>query len=207
MRSDQPIPGNPWPHDMLISVDEPYALTYLLFVRHGWRLDITELPDVDPVPATGTSHRPPAVDPTDAVAQWRSEWSRALTQFEPLDRTVREPDEETARLLRELPDEHLLEAFSTMPSTYWADGTDRDAFNAWSMSLHDDHSLPLAEHPERRCLDALVPAWRTGLTTVIQLPYAGYFAERVNAATLVVSRVTRHDPDQYRHALATPSPG
>ncbi|WP_457101472.1 hypothetical protein [Microbacterium sp. P5_E9] len=206
MRSDQPIPGNPWPLEMQIAVDEPYALMYLLFVREGWRLDVAELPDVDPVPATGTSTRPPAVDPTEAAVRWRREWSRAFTQFEPRDRSVREPDEDTARLLRELPDEQLAEAFSTMPSTFWAEGTDRDAFNTWSMSLHDDHSLPLAEHPEWRCLDALVPAWRTGLTTILQLPYAGYFAERLNAATLIVSRVTRHDPSLYRQALGTPSP-
>lgn len=206
MRSEQPTPGNAWPHDMQIAVDEPYALTYLLFVRQAWRLDVAEIPEVDPVPATGTSSRPPTVDPTEAAARWRREWSRALTQFEPRDRRVREPDEETARLLRELPDERLAEAFSTMPSTFWAEGTDRDAFNTWSMSLHDDHSLPLEEHPERRCLDALAPAWRTGLTTILQLPYAGYFAERLNAATLIVSRVTRHDPGLYRQALGTPSP-
>lgn len=206
MRSDQPTPGNPWPHDMHIAVDVPHALTYLLFVRQGWRLDIAELPDVDPAPATGTSDRPSAVNLTEASARWRREWSRALTQFEPLDRSVREPDKEAARLLRELPDERLAETFSTMPSTFWTEGTDRDAFNTWAMGLHDDHSLPLAEHPEWRCLDALVPAWRTGLTTILQLPYAGYLAERLNAATLIVSRVTRHDPSLYGQALGTPSP-
>lgn len=120
---------------------------------------------------------------------------------------MREPDQENARLLRELPDERLAEVFSTMPSTFWAAGTDRDAFNTWSTSLRDDLSLPLAEHPERRCLDALVPAWRTGLTTVLQLPYVGYFAERLNAGTLIVSRVTRQNPSLYRQALATFSPG
>lgn len=206
MRSEQQIPGDPWPHDMMITVDEPHALIYLLFVRQVWRLDIAELPDVDPVPATGKSNRPSAIDPTEAAVRWRREWSRALTEFEPHDRSVREPDEETAHLLRELPDERLAEAFSTMPSTFWGEGTDRDAFNTWSRSLHDDRSLPLGEHPERRCLDALVPAWRTGLTTILQLPYAGYFAERLNTATLIVSRVTRHNPSAYRQALGTPLP-
>ncbi|MFG6445644.1 hypothetical protein ACFXP7_09955 [Microbacterium sp. P06] len=192
---------------MQIAVDAPYELIYLLFVRYGWRLDLAELPNVDPVPAKGTSQRPAAIDPAEAAARWHREWSRALTRFEPLDRIVREPDEETARLLRELPDDRLAQAFSTMPSAFWAEGTDRDAFNSWSESLRDDHSLPLAERPERLCLDALVPAWRTGLTTVIQLPYAGHFAERLNAATLIVSRVTRHNPSLYRQALGIPSPG
>lgn len=206
MRSGDPdhFSDNPWPHDMRISVDEPYALIYLLFVREGWGIQVDDIPPASPSPVTGTSRRPSAVDEVDAATRWRREWLRAWTQFEPLDRMVREPDGEITQLLRDTSDELLADAVSTMPSTFWADGTDREAFDAWLMSLRDDHSRPLEEHPERVCLDALVPAWRTGLTTIVQLPYAGYFAERINQTTLVVSSTTRHGRGLYRRALRTP---
>ena len=39
MRSSVPIPGNPWPHDMLITVeDNPHALVDLLWIREAWNL-------------------------------------------------------------------------------------------------------------------------------------------------------------------------
>ena len=204
MRSSEPMPGNPWPHDMLISIDEPHSLVYLLFVREAWSLVVDDVPHIEPVPAVGASARPAGVDADAAADQWRHEWARAWAMFEPLDRAVREPDAETARLLKELSDEELAVATSPLPSDYWSTGIDGDAFGLWSAAIQDDHTVPLEQHPERVCLDALIPAWRTGLTRIVQLPFTGYFARRINSGTLVVSRATRHNADWYRRALRAP---
>ncbi|MGY4542620.1 hypothetical protein ACVWY0_002544 [Arthrobacter sp. UYNi723] len=52
-------------------------------------------------------------------------------------------------------------------------------------------------------LPDLVPAWESGLDTVIVLPYAGYFAQRMTPRYLAVSAATRNDLDTYSRALKT----
>ena len=66
------------------------------------------------------------------------------------------------------------------------------------------HDMVLRIEDEPRELTSL---WRDGLESIVQLPYAGFFAERIDPATLVVSRVARHDPELYRRALAAPMGG
>ena len=40
MRSSVPLSGNPWPHDMVITVeDDPQSLLDLLWIRGAWNLD------------------------------------------------------------------------------------------------------------------------------------------------------------------------
>ncbi|MDA3804072.1 hypothetical protein [Clavibacter sp. CT19] len=199
MRSTRPIPGDPWPHDMVLRIDEPRELTSLLFVREAWRLAIDDVPALDGVPDVGASARPAGLGDAEAVERWRSEWARAWPRLAALREAMHAPQEERMRLLRGIaPDVQAAGRLSL------GEGIDRDAFEAWHATLHDDHRLPLAEHPERICVEALADAWRTGLASIVQLPYAGYHAERIDPATLVVSRTTRHDPAMYRRALATP---
>lgn len=57
---------------------------------------------------------------------------------------------------------------------YDRDGLDSDAFNYWHNVLSP---IPPSD-AERRNLSDLIPAWESGLDTVIVLPYAGYFARR-----------------------------
>src|SRR4051812_35700978 len=48
MRSAGPIPGNPWPHDMVITVDDdPQQLLELLWLRDRWLL-ASDHPDPPP---------------------------------------------------------------------------------------------------------------------------------------------------------------
>ncbi|NQX13339.1 hypothetical protein HQQ80_17060 [Microbacteriaceae bacterium VKM Ac-2855] len=202
MRTSQPDPSNPWPHDMLLSIDTPNSLLKLLFIRHAWRLDIGEVPELDEAPPIGDSALPAGVDATEAAERWRAEWRRAWSAFDPRDRVVREPDEDTARLLRELSDDELVDAYSTQPSAFWDGGMDADAYGAWVMRPDELHAMPLEQQPERRNLAALIPAWRSGLRTIIELPYAGPFADRLHPETLVVSRRTRRDPELYTAALS-----
>ena len=80
---------------------------------------------------------------------------------------------------------------------YEWDGLDRDAYQAWEQRL-----MPRFPHDaERRSLQDLIPAWRSGIDTIIVLPYSGYFAHRLSCQRLVVSAETRNQPDDYSRAL------
>ena len=59
----------------------------------------------------------------------------------------------------------------------------------------------IQESPERLSLPALIEAWRSGLDTIITLPYRGFYARRITGRHLVVSTRTRLDPDMYSLAL------
>jgi hypothetical protein len=77
------------------------------------------------------------------------------------------------------------------------DGLDQAAFNRWDRGLS-----PLTRTDEERTnLPDLIPAWESGLDTVIMLPYEGYFAKRVTRRHLAVSAVTRNDPLTNSQAL------
>lgn len=198
MRFAEDIPGNPWPHDMQISVEECWPpLIYLLFVRSAWRLEIDSVPRLGSEPDPGSSRRPENLDVDDAVRRWLSEWQRAWTHFDAASVAVRAPDEATQHLLDTLSDDELWQAVSTWPSDFWDSGIDHDACDRWRASM----AAPLGELPEHRAVSALAEAWRSGLTTVIQLPYIGYFAHRINREHLVVSATTRRDPELYYRAL------
>ncbi|MCY7287110.1 MAG: hypothetical protein LH624_02375, partial [Cryobacterium sp.] len=131
------------------------------------------------------------------VRRWLSEWQQAWTHFDAASVAVRAPDEATQHLLDTLSDDELWQAVSTWPSDFWDSGIDHEACDRWRASM----AAPLGELPEHRAVSALAEAWRSGLTTVIQLPYIGYFAHRINREHLVVSATTRRDPELYYRAL------
>lgn len=105
-------------------------------------------------------------------------------------------------------DEEVNELYSLAPSRYWADGVDDRAVGQWrdaQLRLAQlGHLVPLNEHPERRSLPALISAWESGLTRIVQLPYEGYFADRISRQCLVVSEQARHDAGLYDKALPEP---
>ncbi len=198
MRSSEDLPGNPWPHDMQVSVEECWPpLIHLLFVRSAWQLEIDSVPRLDSEPDPGSSQRPENLDVDSAVQRWLAEWQRAWSHFDPASVTVSTPDEATQRLLDTLTDDELWEATSTWPSDFWDSGIDRGASERWRASM----AAPTGDLPENRVIGALADAWRAGLTTVIQMPYLGYFAHRINQENLVVSATTRRDADLYSRAL------
>jgi hypothetical protein len=82
-------------------------------------------------------------------------------------------------------------------SEYGWDGIDQDAFNTWEQSM----AQKVPTDPERKNLSSLIPAWKSGLDTIIVLPYAGYFAKRVTRGHLAVSAATRNDPESHSRAL------
>ncbi|MCZ2404726.1 hypothetical protein IV498_16470 [Paenarthrobacter sp. Z7-10] len=203
MRSDRPIPGNPWPHDMVITVDAPNNIIEFLFIHSAWRIASEQpLPVLVPEPHHGTSSPPPDVDVQEWSRRWQHTWERAWQWYSRWDKAQLRA--EWLRLSQTHP--RLDPAFQP---PFWGmehgrDGIDGEALAAWEEQLRRKDDRTGSKEPEVVCLPAVIAAWRTGLTTVLTLPYEGYFAERVLATHLVVSNQTRTDPQLYARALTTP---
>jgi hypothetical protein len=85
---------------------------------------------------------------------------------------------------------------------YWRVGLDAEAEWAWRRSLWQAPREGIPS-PEHEAVEWLVPVWRSGLRTIIELPYAGYYAKRLDSERAVVSATTRRDPQLYSIALST----
>lgn len=207
MRSTTPMEGNPWPHDMVISVDnDPYQFLELLWVREAWSLRPVgdDLPPglVDPPARAGHPH-----DRETWEAAWPQVWEDVVSHaavlvepsmFEELTRTA-DGSRERAELIRRLHGPTWRERFGETAFTedYWA----------WTEArFHarlDDRPRSLADSPERRSLDALIPAWQAGLSKVVTIPCRGEHTRVIGGSTLLMTESTRKDPDRYAAALAT----
>jgi len=60
---------------------------------------------------------------------------------------------------------------------------------------------PREDEPERRSLEALIPARRAGLSRVVTIPCRGEHTRMVERSALLVSDGTRDDPERYAAAL------
>lgn len=210
MRSVNPDPGNPWPHDMVLTVeDRPHAPLELLWLReahhlqpHGGNLPplLSETPDDASIAADAALR-----------ADWERIWPRAW--HEALEHAGRENDPrlfdriqktadgspERAALLREIVGPDVRDRFG--PTTF-----DDPSYRAWEQRGMDEFisSRPraLEDSPERRDLDALIPAWRAGLTKIVTIPCRGVHNRRIGTNALLVTDRTRADSDSFRRALA-----
>src|SRR5699024_10289573 len=87
------------------------------------------------------------------------------------------------------------------------EGIDLESYDRWVNDLsHADpasaiHQNALVDQPEYMCVRELKEAWRTGLDTVICLPYKGDFACRFTERHLAVSFTMRSDERAYKRAL------
>jgi hypothetical protein len=188
MQSNLPVPGDPWPHDMVIRVsdDDPF-LTGLLLVRAAWRLQIEGVPHLDDAVNVNVSGRPEGQRSVDLERDWMTDWKLAWQRYD---------DESTHKLSATLAVRFWGE------SAIWREGIDAASQWYWRAAVEgSDRHLRWDETPEHQSLPALVHAWKHGLTTIIQLPYAGPYAARLNRGHLVVSRHTRMDRELYSEAL------
>ena len=199
MRSETPMPGDPWPHDMVIEVnDADPLLTRLLFLNEAWDLQMIGVPALDPAPDVGSSHRPD----TATIDEWRTRWRDAWGQAVAAAGTKPEPPSG-----REEAQEWLREWSERMPKPFtqvWgADGFDADAYGAWVTALRplERHFRPLDEHPERRALPALIGAWERGLRTVVTLPFARNWSAQGGPHHLLIAERTRENTDAYSTRL------
>jgi hypothetical protein len=209
MFSSVPIPGNPWPHDMVLTIeDDSQTLLDLLWVREAWSLqpagdDLAPLLSVTPVGAhNGTA-------PVGKIAEWREAWPaiwqaclqhagqiRDATVFEQLVGTAIGADER-ASLLHELFGPSWRDAFG--------DDAFTDQYLLWNHAQFETnshrHYQSLEEEPERVSLAALIPAWQAGLGKVVVIPCTGSFTRVIGRHALLVTAETRDDPKRYSEAL------
>jgi hypothetical protein len=203
VRSLWPLPANPWPHGMVISVDDlPHPVIELLFIRSAWGIaQDLELPALDPQPRAGNSAVPETASRDDWSQRWKHQWQRIWDWYVIHDPGIHPTQEQLRSMSR--PGQPLNSIFPPFWAAEHGDaGIDHDALRDWEnllMPRHLRHSLE--EEPERVCLPALIKAWETGIEEIVTPPYAGYFAQRLSRKVLVVSAATRADPGLYKRAL------
>lgn len=207
MRSVEPMPGNPWPHDMLITIeDDGQALLDLLWVREARGLDVVG----DDLPPLLVATPEPEAAPTRAqFAAWSAAWPdvwRACLAHAGQERDPSLLD----RLHSSAPASHERDELLTrLVGPSWQDSFGDEAFTAnhesWSRTLFEERISPLSLHrdPERECLEQLVPAWTAGLTKIIEIPCRGSFTCRVGAHALLVTAETRASSSRYAEALSS----
>jgi hypothetical protein len=210
MRSLVPIPGNPWPHDMVITVeDDSHTLIDLLWIREAWNLH----PVGDDLPPLLSDASVSAQVESDAPAEfahwqyaWLDLWEACLNHAGLV---------QDARLFDQLPatangSTERVEMLSRMFGPSWrdtfGDAAFTDAYQAWTRAAFlarvARHSQPLEEEPERASLEALIPAWRAGLSKIVVIPCRGTHTRVIGEHSLLVTAETRDDPQRYSEALA-----
>lgn len=212
MRATRPIPAERWPHDMVITVeDRPHALIDLLWTREAYRLR----PSGDDVPPNLCDTPPPASNSSiDAATriQWENAWPAAWRAA--VEHAGKEQDHSLFQRVQRLADgsAERIELLRQIVGPDWraelGDAAFSDpSYEVWSQRGQDVHAkaLPqrLSDSPERRDMDALIPAWRSGLRKVVTIPCIGEFTRKIGNHAILVTENTRAGADSYRHALST----
>jgi hypothetical protein len=208
--------GEAWPHAMAITVDEkPTFVLELLWIREAYDLQ----PEGEDLPPLLTDTPARVIDPAVSDAE-RSRWEAAWSQLWH-GAVAHAGGERGADLFDEF--EELRQAADGSPGRAdlifrivgpnwhdaFGDAVFRDrAYSAWERKRVDALIEVLMtgreeDSPERRDLDALVPAWRAGLTKFVSIPCRGEFTRRIGPSTLLVTDATRNDSASFRRALAT----
>lgn len=208
MRSSTPRPGDPWPHDMVIEVeDSPHALLDLLWLREACDLRPGGV-DLPPLLVHPPDRRVP-IDP-ERARLWRAAWP--IVWDEVLEHAGRPRQADRLTDVAALPpgsDERaaMIRAFigPTWRERFGDDVFDDDGYREWVAADADRQvarQLEYERSPERVALPALVPAWEAGLAKVITIPCHGAFTRVVGPQALLVTAGTRADPEAYGAALS-----
>lgn len=209
MLSSVPIPGNPWPHDMVITVeDDVQSLVDLLWVRETWNLKPAG-DDLPPFLSATSVGADGGAASADQMARWQDAWP-ALWEaclhhagqipdgglFEQLSGTAN-GSIERAELL------HLLIGPSWRDM--FRDEAFTDQYQVWNQGQFDEgfRGRPrlLEEEPERVSLAALIRAWQAGLSKIVVIPCRGSHTRVIGQHALLVTAETRDDPERYTEAL------
>jgi hypothetical protein len=209
MRSCVPIPGNPWPHDMALTIeDDTHTLVDLLWVREAWNLNPAgdDLPPLLSNFSAGAQHETTL---TDKTSEWQEAWSaiwlaclqhagqiRDPSVFEQLRQTANGSVERLA-LLEELVGPSWRDSFGDEAFT--------EQYQIWNQAQFETssrrHLQSLDEEPERVSLAAVIPAWQAGMTKVVVIPCKGTYSRVIGQHALLVTAETRDDPARYGEAL------
>ncbi len=195
---------------MVISIeDRPHAADEMLWVREAYSLD----GEGDVPPLLTDTPAPAARELTEAersrwAAVWPSLWRRIIEHAgRPTDHAAME------RLMdRDLPTEQRETLLSQVVGPSWRSEFGEDVFEDPSYREWQERSFeaarsaaprPLDEHPERRDLEALVPAWRRGLERIVVLACRGPYVRTLGPNALLVTAEIREESRTYRTALAS----
>lgn len=210
MRSSRPIPGNPWPRDMGITVeDRPNALLELLWIReaHDLRLHGANLPPllVD-TPAGASGGGASAAERVWWERAWPRMWHAAAEhagrdqdprQFERLQQTA-DGSTEREQILHEMVGPSWRDEFGDALF-------DDNSYQDWSRRGTDAHLSSMRQRmshsPEHRDLNALIRAWHAGLTKIVTIPCEGEYSHKITPNALLITDATRNDSDSYQRAL------
>lgn len=213
MRSTAPIPGNPWPHEMVIKVDDsPHQLVELLWIREAWELDVVAVdapPPLEDRPTPPTPVQRTAVDADGTRAEWSrlwpSIWSGAIDHAGGIN------DARDIALLQQTDDgsPERSAMLRRLIGPTWRDEVGDaaldDRIHAWNERAFAKRTASrpntLGEQPEQRNLDQLIPAWRAGLEKIVTLPCVGDHTRQIGEHVLLVTDATRDDPERYARAL------
>jgi hypothetical protein len=210
MRSSRPIPGNPWPHEMGITVeDRPSTLLELLWIReaHDLHLNGADLPPLlvdTPEGASGAG-----ASEAERV-EWEMAWPRIWHAA--VEHVGRDQDPGLFKRLQQTangsPEREKILHEMVGPS--WRDRFgdavfDDDSYHDWSRRGTDAHLSSMrqgmTQSPEHRDLDALIQAWRAGLTKIVTIPCRGEYSDKITPNGLLMTDATRNDSDSYQRAL------
>jgi len=209
MRSSVPVPGNPWPHDMLITVEtDPHTLVDLLWVREAWNLRPVGN-DLPPPLSDGLARAHARTESSDRVTTWRAAWPSMWaacvhhagllqdhSMFGRL-RATADGSVERAELLESRMGPSWREEFGL--------GAFTDQYEEWNQARFSAQSARRApapdDSPERVSLASLIPAWRAGLTKIVAIPCHGSYTRVIGRHALLVTEETRDDPQRYGEAL------
>lgn len=181
-----------WPRGMVISVDPRSRLLHLLYDYSALRLQNTRaLPPLISLPPSITDPTLGRPSGTSRQDRWEESWDATWWWY----RTRSRDDPPGPPPRCRIGEAAQLEVL------------DDDGRSRWFDEVAPVDHVTSRTSPEHECLDALVPAWRTGLDTIVILPYRGEYADRLSPSTLLVSPATRRSPSAYREALATAPPG
>ncbi|SDH66622.1 hypothetical protein SAMN04515691_0469 [Leifsonia sp. 98AMF] len=194
---------------MVIRVDDDLqSLLELLWVREAWQLHPVG-DDLPPALIDTPIAVAPAMRMSAPTSEWEAVWPRVWEEVLEHAGTTPRPDifellqatpngsPDRASLLREL----------VGPS--WREEVGGEAFTdeaeQWMQAQFEQRVRPssagLEAQPERLSLEALIQAWKCGLTTVVQIPCRGAFTRRIGPHAILVTAGTRADPERYAEAL------
>lgn len=188
--------------------DRPHALLQLLWLReaHGLNVRGENLPPLLAETPDAAAQQLALAVRTDWARLWPQVWQDAVEQVardtDPrlFDRIPETPggSPERAALLREivgpsLRDDFGEDTFTDASYLQW----EQEGMNA-SLS---SQPKTLADSPERRALEALIPAWRAGLTRIVTIPCLGAHTRKIGAHALLTTARTRTNSESVRDAL------
>lgn len=196
VQHDTELDESGWPSEMVVRIaDQEFHLLELLFIRATWSLRTrSPVPRLDPIPEPGTSRRPQSRSLETWSALWDAAWAGAWAWSYATAHAhgAGVPAGDVFKVLGPP------KRWSSVAGT---DGLDEEAWLSWAARLQTGAPPRPEEAPERRVIPALADAWRRGLDTVFVMPYAGYYAHQPEENTLIVSRSTRENREDYTRAL------